>query len=63
MSNLHYSRKDPGPIAYDFFKLSEILVSQEISCDFYGWKMYRLEDIEKWLGESDHAPLKEIGCL
>ena len=45
----------PGPIASDFFffKLSEILVSEESSYyfitpgEFYNWKMYCLENINE----------------
>ena len=45
--------KESGPIASDFFQLSEILVSEEISYflispgEFQSWKMYRLEDINE----------------
>ncbi len=45
--------KEPGLIISDFFKLSEILVSEESSYishypgEFYSWKMHRLEDINE----------------
>ena len=47
--------KEPGPIASDLFKLSEILVSEESSYhiflitpgEFDSWKIFCLEDINE----------------
>ncbi len=55
MSQLMFNAplKVPGPIASDFLKLSDILVSEGSSyfshypSEFYSWNMYHLEDINE----------------
>ena len=49
-----YLLKELSPIALDFFKTAEILISEQSSFiflitsgEFYSWKMFHLEDIDE----------------